>query len=62
MAKKNWVWTLVAILALAGGAVHVGLSYGLFQILPIFGSWANLVQLLAGGSGIALAVKSLMKK
>lgn len=63
MAKMmKWLWVIIAVLAGVGGIVHVGTSYNLFLLLPIFGSWANLVQLLAGASGVALAVKYFMKK
>lgn len=61
MAKNKWLKMTLAILALVAGLVHVGDSYNLFDLLSIFGSWSNIIQLVAGGATIWFVIWCWMK-
>lgn len=59
MAKKamRWFWGTLAVLTGIGGAVHA-LQGGLnISLLSAFGSWARLVQTVAGVSTVVVVVK-----
>jgi hypothetical protein len=60
MSFKKILWSIVAVLAVAGGLVHLLQPLG-FNLLGVFSSWAGYIQFAAGASILALSIPKIGK-